>query len=230
MNQYSIIAEPPSPKSVTNKWDDIIAQTEAVEPLLISQSEPISKKWKKISYQGKQSQAQNWKSMFNSRKRNTSPACTENIKPLSYDHLTLSYLLQSSYFVEIFTKFLINEYAHESILFYFEINKFRMQCANNELLEEEKKQKAQRIFEIYVAENAPAQINLEWDATSKIEKAFNNNRISGNMFDEAQRVAFGVMESDSFVRFRGSKQFKSLLKTHEIQDTKRFGLNAHILS
>jgi len=230
MNQYSIIAEPPSPKSVTNKWDDIIARAEAVEPLLISQSKPITKKWKKNSHQGKQSQAQNWKSIFNSRKSNTTPSCTENIKPLSYDHLTLTYLLQSSYFVEIFTKFLINEYAHETILFYFEINKFRMQCANNELLEEEKKQKAQRIFEIYVAENAPAQVNLEWDTTSKIERAFNNNRITGTMFDDAQHVAFGVMEADSFVRFRGSKQFKNFLKTHEIEDIKRFGLNAHILN
>jgi len=228
MNQYSIIAEPPSPKSVTNKWDDIIAQTEAVEPLLISQSKPITKKRKKISHQGKQSQAQNWKSIFNSRKNNTT--CTENITPLSYDHLTLTYLLQSSYFVEIFTKFLINEYAHETILFYFEINKFRMQCANNELLEEEKKQKAKRIFDIYVAENAPAQVNLEWDTTSKIVKAFNSNRITGTMFDEAQHVAFGVMEADSFVRFRGSKQFKNLLKSHEIEDTKRFGLNAYNLS
>jgi len=226
MNQYSIIAEPPSPKSITNKWDDTIAQAEAVEPLLISHSKPITKRWKKISHQGQQSQAQNWKSIFNLKKSNT----TENIRPLSYDHLTLTYLLQSSYFVEIFTKFLINEYAHETILFYFEINKFRMQCANNELLEEEKKQKAQRIFEIYVVDNAPAQVNLEWDITSKIERAFNNNRITGTMFDEAQHVAFGVMEADSFVRFRGSKQFKSLLKSHEIEDIKRFGLNAHILS
>jgi len=226
MHQYSIIAEPPSPKSITNKWDDTIAQAEAVEPLLISHSKPITKRWKKISHQGQKSQAQNWKSIFNSKKSNT----TENIRPLSYDHLTLTYLLQSSYFVEIFTKFLINEYAHETILFYFEINKFRMQCANNELLEEEKKQKAQRIFEIYVVDNAPAQVNLEWDITSKIERAFNNNRITSTMFDEAQHVAFGVMEADSFVRFRGSKQFKSLLKTHEIEDIKRFGLNAHILS
>jgi len=105
-----------------------------------------------------------------------------------------------------------------------------MQCANNELLEEEKKQKAKRIFDIYVAENAPAQVNLEWDTTSKIVKAFNSNRITGTMFDEAQHVAFGVMEADSFVRFRGSKQFKNLLKSHEIEDTKRFGLNAYNLS
>jgi len=226
-----MIAEPSSPISVTNnKWDNIIAQAEAVEPLLISQSKPITKKWKKNSNQGKQFQAVNWKSIFNSRKSNNTSTYTENIEPLSYNQLTLTYLLQSSYFVEIFTKFLINEYAHETILFYFEINKFRMQCTNNEFMEEEIKQKAQRIFDIYVAENAPAQINLEWDTISKIMRAFDNNRITATMFDEAQLVAFGVMEADSFIRFRGSRQFKKLLKSHEIQDIKRFGLNAHILS
>jgi len=231
MNQYSMIAEPSSPVSVTttnNKWDNIIAQEEAVEPLLKSQVKPITKKWKKISNQGKQ--AVNWKSIFNSRKNNNTPTCTENMKPLSYDQLTLAYLLQSSYFVEIFTKFLINEFAHETILFYFEINKFRTQCGNNEFLEAEIKQKAQRIFDTYVAENAPAQVNLEWDTTSKIVSAFANNRITATMFDDAQIVAFGVMEADSFVRFRGSKQFKKLLKSHEMQDIKRFGLNAHVLT
>jgi len=234
MNQYSMIADPSSPLSVTtttnNKWDNIVAQEEAVEPLLKSQVKPTTKIWKKFSNQGKESQAVNWKSIFNSRKNNKTPARTENVKPLSYDQLTLAYLLQSSYFVEIFTKFLISEFAHETILFYFEINNFRTQCGNNEFLEAEIKQKAQRIFDTYVAENAPAQINLEWDTTSKIVSAFANNRITATMFDDAQLVAFGVMEADSFVRFRGSKQFKKLLKSHEIQDIKRFGLNAHVLT
>jgi len=50
MNQYSMIAEPSSPVSVTttnNKWDNIIAQEEAVEPLLKSQVKPITKKMEK---------------------------------------------------------------------------------------------------------------------------------------------------------------------------------------
>lgn len=93
----------------------------------------------------------------------------------------------------LFHNFLKKEFSDENLEFWVE-------CENFKTLSNTKQSKhAAKIYQKYVAENSPMEVNI--DGPTRTFLAADVTCPSSEMFNEAQRQIFKLMQLDSFPRF-----------------------------
>ncbi|KAM9795782.1 regulator of G-protein signaling 4-like [Syngnathus typhle] len=97
----------------------------------------------------------------------------------------------------VFVSFLRSEFSQENMQFWLACEDFK----NTPACQLEKKAKS--IYEQYVAQDAPNEVNLE--GVTREETRQNVMTASPRCFDEAQRRIYLLMEKDSYRRFLHSK-------------------------
>uniref|UniRef100_A0A0R3S1A8 RGS domain-containing protein n=1 Tax=Elaeophora elaphi TaxID=1147741 RepID=A0A0R3S1A8_9BILA len=115
-------------------------------------------------------------------------------------------LLNHKYGCLLFRTFLKGEFSDENVDFWIECEEFRK-------MKEGKKstiQKAHSIYNKYIAEQSPKEVNLDSD-TRTATKAALENGAKLNMFSLAQTRIEQLMAKDSYRRFLKSKLFLDLL-------------------
>ncbi|KAL3990603.1 Regulator of G protein signaling domain family protein [Acanthocheilonema viteae] len=115
-------------------------------------------------------------------------------------------LLNHKYGCLLFRTFLKGEFSEENVDFWIECEEFRK-------MKEGKKstiQKAHSIYNKYIAEQSPKEVNLDSD-TRAATKAALENGAKPNTFSLAQTRIEQLMAKDSYRRFLKSKLFMDLL-------------------
>ncbi|VDM92681.1 unnamed protein product [Litomosoides sigmodontis] len=115
-------------------------------------------------------------------------------------------LLNHKYGCLLFRTFLKGEFSDENVDFWIECEEFRK-------MKEGKKatiQKAHSIYNKYIAEQSPKEVNLDSD-TRAATKAALENGAKPNMFSLAQTRIEQLMAKDSYRRFLKSQLFLDLL-------------------
>jgi len=107
-------------------------------------------------------------------------------------------------------------------LFWDEVNRFKAVCAqesdHNRVV-----RIATAIYEKYIVSGS-YQVNLSADVIVEVSEAFTDkSTITLNVFDKAQEEVYGLMDTDSLLRFRKSKYFvkKDDLTSSAVLDTSR---------
>lgn len=139
-------------------------------------------------------------------------------------HLRLGHFLEFPVGIGLFQEFLKFEYCEENLFFWLISSQFmneNLDCSYEIIVGRLKK-----IFEVFIFDNAPKQINLQCsthqDLLEKFEKVrapflgVNNDleecRLDGlRILDQACKEIFELMESDCFVRFKKSDMFIDFL-------------------
>ncbi|XP_051868750.1 regulator of G-protein signaling 4-like [Pristis pectinata] len=104
----------------------------------------------------------------------------------------------------VFAEFLQSEFSEENIKFWLECEAYRRNKSTAKLA-----LKAKKIFDEYVAVDAPREVNLESQIREKTKK--NILEPTSSCFDEAQSKIYTLMEKDSYPRFLKSKIYLDLL-------------------
>ncbi|XP_072130315.1 regulator of G-protein signaling 4-like [Mobula birostris] len=104
----------------------------------------------------------------------------------------------------IFSEFLQSEFSEENIKFWLECEAYRRNKSATKLA-----LKAKKIFDEYVAVDAPSEVNLESEIREKTKK--NILEPTSSCFDEAQSKIYALMAKDSYPRFLKSKIYLDLL-------------------
>ncbi|XP_060686149.1 regulator of G-protein signaling 4-like [Hemiscyllium ocellatum] len=103
-----------------------------------------------------------------------------------------------------FTEFLQSEYSEENIMFWLACEEYR-KCKSPAKLAS----KAKKIFNEYIAVEAPKEVNLESHIRDKTRK--NILEPTSSSFDEAQNKIQTLMQKDSYPRFLKSKIYLDLV-------------------
>ncbi|XP_051557538.1 regulator of G-protein signaling 21-like [Myxocyprinus asiaticus] len=117
---------------------------------------------------------------------------------------SLENLLKSKYGMATFHSFLKSEFSDENIEFWRVCEDFKKIRCSSRLTS-----RAKKIFEHYVEEEAPKEINIDHRTRQLIKQ--NVQAPTKVCFDEAQKIVFGLMEKDSYPRFLRSDIYRSLL-------------------
>ncbi|XP_069792396.1 regulator of G-protein signaling 4-like isoform X2 [Narcine bancroftii] len=115
----------------------------------------------------------------------------------------------------IFAEFLRTEYSEENIKFWLECEAYRKDKTSAKLAF-----KARKIFDEYIAVDAPKEVNLEAQIREKVKK--NILEPTSSCFDEAQSKIYTLMEKDSYPRFLKSKMYLDLLSQTQTKSHPKF--------
>ncbi|KAJ6246182.1 leucine-rich repeat [Anaeramoeba flamelloides] len=116
-------------------------------------------------------------------------------------------ILKNELCLDFFSKFLKKEYAEENLLFYFAVISFKKIDENSSDL---MYTSAQKIYNEFVSEKSPLQINIDYGDRVIIEESLKNKQnIDSSFFDKALVHILGILKNDSFNKF---------LKTHFYTD------------
>ncbi|XP_076822726.1 uncharacterized protein LOC143469057 [Clavelina lepadiformis] len=138
-------------------------------------------------------------SMLNLLQRSQHKQNTERImKKISEDNSLhpsdlLKKVLQNKDACNAFRNYLEREHSEENIDFWKEVEKYR---------EKTKITLAEKIFNSYVVENAPKEVNITHETKSWTKLQMRNPNF--DVFDRAQNEVFVLMQKDSFARFCSS--------------------------
>uniref|UniRef100_A0A8C7XH47 RGS domain-containing protein n=1 Tax=Oryzias sinensis TaxID=183150 RepID=A0A8C7XH47_9TELE len=102
-----------------------------------------------------------------------------------------------------FREFLKSEFCEENL-------DFLLACQNFQTLQrpEERKKKAAKIYEEFIRDDSPKQVNLDFNTTKVICQSL--QQPGPSCFVVAQKKIFSLMENDSFSRFLQSEHYKVL--------------------
>ncbi|XP_048394577.1 regulator of G-protein signaling 4-like [Stegostoma tigrinum] len=117
---------------------------------------------------------------------------------------SLLQLISHKHGLVTFTEFLQSEYSEENIMFWLACQEYR-KCKSPAKLAS----KAKKIFNEYIAVEAPREVNLESQVREKARK--NILEPTSSSFDEAQNKILTLMQKDSYPRFLKSKIYLDLL-------------------
>ncbi|PAA80534.1 hypothetical protein BOX15_Mlig029753g1 [Macrostomum lignano] len=114
-------------------------------------------------------------------------------------------LLNDKYGLALFRAFLKTEYSDENIEFWIACEEYRA-------LSGPKKQtmKAQKIYNEFVAFQAPREVNL--DSTTRLATINAMGSPDGHLFEQAQKRIQALMEKDSYQRFLRSEVYQNHLR------------------
>ncbi|XP_078075463.1 regulator of G-protein signaling 4-like [Mustelus asterias] len=117
---------------------------------------------------------------------------------------SLLQLISHKHGLVAFTEFLQSEYSEENIRFWLACEEYR-KCKSPAKLAS----KAKKIFNEYIAVEAPREVNLESEIRENTRK--NILEPTSSCFDEAQSKIQTLMQKDSYPRFLKSKIYLDLL-------------------
>jgi len=158
------------------------------------------------------------------------------LKDVPEDLTSLRGLLQTSAGFESFKKFLTKEFSVENILFWAEVDSFRRLTREAASISD-CRDMAHAIYQKYIENDAPFMVNLPSNVTSKLNQGMRHEYgmpgstpedhvdyeyethpswppevlATPTIFDAAQNNIFLLMHSDSFKRFQGTEEYKSLV-------------------
>ncbi|XP_074078363.1 regulator of G-protein signaling 18 isoform X2 [Macrotis lagotis] len=104
-----------------------------------------------------------------------------------------------------FTRFLKTEFSEENIEFWAACEDFKKSQEPHQLLH-----KAQAIYEKFIQNDAPQEVNLDFHTKETIFKSISQPTI--HSFDAAQSRVYRLMEQDSYTRFLKSDIYLDLIK------------------
>ncbi|XP_076822557.1 uncharacterized protein LOC143468953 [Clavelina lepadiformis] len=126
---------------------------------------------------------------------------------LSSSPLSLTETLENKKFRTAFNDFLGSEYSSENLRFWTSCEKFRKMKSAEQRLRE-----GRWIYSQYISPNAPHQINIDYITRRQVTLMFTSDeKIPSDIFDNAQRYVFAIMENDSFPRFINSNYYKEAI-------------------
>lgn len=121
----------------------------------------------------------------------------------------LRHLLSHSLGMQTFRSFMKQNFAEENVDFWISVNEFKKNYEDNQ---EESRNKASNIYEVFCKEGAKCQVNLPFDMRSHIEKSLSETFIHHNIFDESMDEIYKLMVRDNFARFKQSSEFVDFFK------------------
>ncbi|XP_061681259.1 regulator of G-protein signaling 2-like [Syngnathoides biaculeatus] len=117
---------------------------------------------------------------------------------------SLDKLLSHKYGKMAFYIFLKTEFCEENIEFWMVCEDFRMLSSHQELTS-----KANSIYEEFLKNEAPKEVNLDFYTKNKIIQSLNEPNVTS--FVAAQQKVYSLMENNSYPRFIHSDIYKELL-------------------
>jgi len=149
---------------------------------------------------------------------------------LSADGRIVHALLGYKEGIEALEEHMKKEYSVENLELYKRVREFRRHYNSSvEIRTTELVNDAKSIFETFVADSAPKQVNLPAEVIAGLKKifldTFNFPRgITQKVFNEAYRASFDLMVRDTFSRFRMTAQGKDLVEQLKRVEGKRLDL------
>ncbi|GFV04075.1 regulator of G-protein signaling 3 [Trichonephila clavipes] len=113
-------------------------------------------------------------------------------------------LTNSKYGLSLFRAFLSREFSEENIEFWLACEDYKRTRANKLI------PKARKLYDDFVAVQAPKEVNLDSSMRSAIYEHLQNP--DRHSFDSAQRRIQGLMEQDAYVRFLQSDLYTDLVQ------------------
>ncbi|KFM78802.1 Regulator of G-protein signaling 3, partial [Stegodyphus mimosarum] len=140
------------------------------------------------------------------RRRHTDSSLQPSVRPSPEEALkwaeSFQELTNSKYGLSLFRAFLSREFSEENIEFWLACEDYKRSRANK------LSSKARKIYEDFVAVQAPKEVNLDSSMRSSIYDHLQNP--DRHAFDSAQRRIQGLMEQDAYVRFLQSDLYTDL--------------------
>ncbi|VDK48217.1 unnamed protein product [Anisakis simplex] len=119
---------------------------------------------------------------------------------------------------QVLETFLESEFSSENIRFWMAIQELKF--AANENVDE----KAQRIYEEFLATGAPCQVNVDSRTLENTLKCLNDETVARrHAFSPAEEHVFTLMSKDSYPRFVRSQIYKGVLSAAQQQGSRRLG-------
>ena len=115
--------------------------------------------------------------------------------------MTLTAFLKLPGAVSAFRSYLQSEYADESLAF--------LQCVEEYRQSEQKSRLARSIFEQFVRNDAPREINISGQSRQAIERAVREGLYEEDLYDRARKELILMLEYDSYVRFMQSEEYRT---------------------
>ncbi|VDO03388.1 unnamed protein product [Rodentolepis nana] len=103
-----------------------------------------------------------------------------------------------------FKAFLEKEFSSENLRFWLSVNAYQFSPIHN------LKDSGQRIYEEFLAPNAPSEINIDCATRANTVEALKNP--TRFVFAEAKQQIYKLMKSDSYVRFLRSDDYSAVLR------------------
>lgn len=120
-----------------------------------------------------------------------------------YVEFTLSRVLKDKTGHDLFKKYLITEFSVENLLFIDAVNAFK--AAPDPQVKQTTKE---FIYRYYFK---TLHLNLSSMMKAEVGESFTSGTADDNVFDDAYDEIFGLMEDDSFVRFKQTQVFKDYI-------------------
>jgi hypothetical protein len=153
------------------------------------------------------------------------PALQVNVSDdCDVDITTLKGIVSSILGHKSFEAFLTKEFSVENLLFYKEVETFQELCADETSDDGEVDSQAQYLYDKYIVENSPFQVNLPATTIKKLRAAMLSKDLRGfkdnadgdakayTLFDPSSRNIYNLMEKDSLPRYKRSAGFKRLVE------------------
>ncbi|XP_019858446.1 PREDICTED: regulator of G-protein signaling loco-like [Amphimedon queenslandica] len=112
-------------------------------------------------------------------------------------------LLEDPLGLKCFEQFLEREHSEENIHFWIDVKQFKVTPESNV------SEASRRIYEVYLAPNAPQAINIDDRVHKAIEPLLETP--TRHMYNEAQKEIYRLMRMDSYTRFKKSEIVKECL-------------------
>ncbi|NXU58948.1 RGS21 protein, partial [Turnix velox] len=114
-----------------------------------------------------------------------------------------------------FRTFLKSEFSEENVEFWLACEDFKKTKSSTEIAS-----KARKIYSVFIQDDAPKEINIDFHTKSHISQSISEPTLS--CFDDAQRLIYSLMAKDSFPRFLRSEAYKELLNKQQGRHQKRW--------
>ena len=117
-------------------------------------------------------------------------------------------LFNDSYSLETFRKFLIKRHCEENLFFWLDVQKYKLEPEDTNLLSE-----ANKIMEKYFEDHSPYQLNVDAADVKKLRTNLSSSSSSPSspsrtLFDDTQRFCFQLMINDTIPKFLLSQEYK----------------------
>ncbi|KAJ6238462.1 electron carrier/ protein disulfide oxidoreductase [Anaeramoeba flamelloides] len=121
---------------------------------------------------------------------------------------SLQMLLKIPIGVEYFREFLVSQLCQENIMFWLSVKALKQQdLTKNKIIKSSKK-----IFQTFILEESPFEINIQSSLREKLIKQYNNKNFFTSMFDKAHEAVLEHMIFNSWGSFQETKHFTNLLQ------------------
>ncbi|XP_060088431.1 regulator of G-protein signaling 16 [Heteronotia binoei] len=118
---------------------------------------------------------------------------------------SFEHLLKSKNGMAAFQGFLKTEFSEENLEFWLACEEYKKTRSKTKLVS-----RANRIFEEYVQNEAPREVNLDHETREATRK--NLTVVNPACFEEAQAKTYTLMEKDSYPRFLKSAYYRDLVE------------------